>query len=304
MSDSQWNPRRNDDVQPDRSKKSQNGQQGHGSQSQNSRQSAGGANKSQDQQPSPSEHIDYPMRLQKFLARAGVASRRGSENLMTAGRVKINGVVTTELGSKVDPLKDVVEVDGKVVKWGAEPVYILLNKPEGFVTTMSDPHARKTVAELVPTDKYPGLFPVGRLDMDTTGVLLFTTDGELGHLLLSPKHHVPKVYEAIVMGYMSEEERKKLERGVRLEDGMTLPARVDIVKKGLNKKNNKSITLVRVVLTEGRKRQVKRMLEFVGHPVIKLHRSAFGPIKLGNLPNGSYRLLTEDEVRALREAVK
>ena len=242
------------------------------------------------------EHHDYPMRLQKFLARAGVASRRGSENLMTAGRVTVNGVVVTELGAKVDPLADKVAVDGIEVIWGSKPVVILLNKPAGYVSTMNDPHARHTVAELVPVREYPGLFPVGRLDMDTTGVLLFTTDGELGHQLLGPKHKVPKVYEARVKGRLTAADVRQLEQGVELEDGMTLPAKVQLLPRGEWD--------VRLTLTEGRKRQVKRMLEAVGHPVVKLHRSAFGPITLGSLPEGSWRELGSDEEQALRNAIQ
>ena len=244
------------------------------------------------------------MRLQKFLARAGVASRRGSENLMTQGRVTVNGQIVTELGSKVDPNKDVVAVDDVVIEWGSAPVVLMLNKPAGFVSTMSDPHARHTVAELVPTDKYAGLFPIGRLDMDTTGVLLFTTDGELGHQLLSPKHKVPKLYEALVRGHMSEEAVAELESGVMIEGTMTLPAKVQIVKHGNNKANGKTVTVVHIVLTEGRKHQVKLMCEAVGHPVLKLHRSAFGPIVLGNLASGTYRVLADDEVAALRSSIK
>ena len=183
----------------------------------------------QDRLTDSSGHRDYPMRLQKFLARAGVASRRGSENLMTAGRVTVNGEVVTELGAKVDPLADKVAVDGIEVVWGSKPVVILLNKPAGYVSTMSDPHARHTVAELVPVREYPGLFPVGRLDMDTTGVLLFTTDGELGHQLLGPKHKVPKVYEARVAGTLTADDARLLEQGIELEDGMTLPAKVQLL---------------------------------------------------------------------------
>ena len=145
-----------------------------------------------------------PMRLQKFLARAGAASRRGSENLMTAGRGTVNGKVVTELGSKVDPLVDEVAVDGAVVRLADGPVTIVLHKPAGFVTTMSYPQGRRTVAELVPTERYPGLFPIGRLDFDTTGLLLFSTDGELGNGLLHPKHHVTKRYLACVEGRPTE----------------------------------------------------------------------------------------------------
>ncbi len=243
----------------------------------------------------------YPMRLQKFLARAGVASRRGSENLMTARRVKVNGQVVTELGSKVDPLQDIVEVDNIVVKWQNTqntPIVILLNKPAGYVSTMKDPHARHVVAELVPTNKYPGLFPIGRLDMDTTGVLLFTTDGELGHQLLGPAHKVEKVYEAYVRGHVGQQELQILSHGVELEDGLTLPAHVRVIKaQGKN-------TLLELVLTEGKKREVKRMCEAVSHPVLKLHRKAFGSIELGDLQEGSWRLLQTQEVDSLKRCIK
>ena len=141
-----------------------------------------------------------PMRLQKFLARAGAASRRGSEDLMTAGRVAVNGVVATELGTKVDPLVDEVTLDGMPVSIADEPVYIAFNKPAGVVTTMSDPQGRPTVATFVPVKEHPGLFPVGRLDYDTTGLLLFTTDGEIAHRLLHPSRHVEKVYRALIDG--------------------------------------------------------------------------------------------------------
>ena len=158
-----------------------------------------------------------PMRLQKFLARAGAASRRGSENLMTAGRVTVNGQVVTELGSKVDPLVDQVAVDGVPVRLEGGPVTIMLHKPAGYVTTMSDPQGRPTVAELVPTDRFPGLFPIGRLDFDTTGLLLFSTDGELGNGLLHPRHHVEKRYLALVNGKPTPEQLGQLEQGIQLD---------------------------------------------------------------------------------------
>ena len=168
----------------------------------------------------------HTMRLQRFLARAGVASRRGSEALMTAGRVTVNGVVATELGTKVDTDVDIVEVDGVRVRWSDEPVYLMLNKPAGYLTTMSDPQGRPCVAELVPVAEHPGLFPVGRLDFDTTGLLLFTTDGDLGHALLHPSHHVKKTYIALVDGAMHDDELAPLRRGIVLDD-LPLPTRTE-----------------------------------------------------------------------------
>lgn len=271
-----------------------------------------------------------PMRLQKFLARAGAASRRGSENLMTAGRVTVNGVVVTELGSKVDPRVDEVAVDGKVVRLADGPVTLLLHKPLGVLTTMSDPQGRPTVASLVPSQDYPGLFPVGRLDQDTTGLLLFSTDGELGHALLRPRGHVDKTYLALVDGVPTKGQIQALRDGVPLDDGMTLPAKVDVLRgaeeaaalKVLDapslvpvgaskqyarvcKQHAAKRSVVRVTIHEGRNRQVRRMLQFVGHPVLALHRESFGPVTLDPLrtARGSWRQLTAEEVAALHDAV-
>lgn len=237
-----------------------------------------------------------PMRLQKFLARAGVASRRGSEDLMTAGRVQVNGVVVAELGAKVDPATDEVTVDGATVHLADEPVYIALHKPRGFVTTMSDPQGRPTVANLVPTSRYPGLFPVGRLDFDTTGLLLFTTDGEIAHRLLHPKHKIAKTYRARVDGVPDAVDIKVLSDGVDLDDGRTAPARVRAVE------SDQGRAVMEMTITEGRKRQVKRMFSAVGHPVLELHRTRFGPLALGPLPEGQWRLLSPEEIAALRRA--
>lgn len=236
-----------------------------------------------------------PMRLQKFLARAGVASRRGSENLMTAGRVRVNGVVVTELGSKVDPLRDEVSVDDKVVHLQDGPVTLMLNKPSGFVTTMSDPQGRPTVAQLVPTDAYPGLFPIGRLDLDTTGLLLFSTDGELGNNLLHPSRHVDKTYLATVKGMPSTADLQHLREGVELDDGVSAPAQVYLLEGSTH------LSRLQITIHEGRKRQVKRMCEAVGHKVVQLHRVTFGPIELDEtaLPAGKWRLLDAQELSAL-----
>jgi 23S rRNA pseudouridine2605 synthase len=238
-----------------------------------------------------------PMRLQKFLARAGVASRRGSEDLMTAGRVRVNGIVMTELGTKVDPAVDSVTVDRKPVSLAEQPVYLVLNKPAGVVTTMSDPQGRTTVAELVPVRDYPGLFPVGRLDYETTGLLLFTTDGEIAHRLLHPSRHVEKVYRVLVDGRATEPELDRLREGVSLDDGLTAPARVKALR------SSGGTTYCEIAIREGRKRQVRRMFSAVGHPVLELHRVRFGPVDLGDLSRASWRVLDAREVSALREAV-
>lgn len=268
----------------------------------------------------------YPLRLQKFLARAGAASRRGSEALMTAGRVTVNGEVVTELGSKVDPLTDEVCVDGKPLTLADSCEYLMLNKPAGYLTTMSDPQGRPTVLELLPSEYAAGLFPVGRLDYDTTGLLLFMTDGELAHQLLHPRHHVTKRYLARVDGVFTEEDAKQLRRGVELVDGMTKPAEVEILSPKqdteLNERHHKQFkklntnerikkaagelpvvtTDVAITLSEGRKRQVKRMFAHVGRPVLELHREAFGPLTLGDLKPGGTRALTQKEIEELKTA--
>lgn len=249
----------------------------------------------------------YPrtMRLQRFLARAGVASRRGSEDLMTAGRVKVNGEVKCELGTKVDTDRDRVEVDGIPVTLDTGATYIMLYKPTGYLTTMSDPQGRPCVADLVPRDRYPGLFPVGRLDRDTTGLLLFTTDGDLAQDLLHPSKHVYKTYLALVDGRLTDRELEPLRRGIELDDGVCQPAicrilsaheAIDVTPQGVKS----GTTAVEVIIREGRKNQVKRMLGKIHHPVIRLHRSNFGGLELRDVAKGSWRHLTDREVSLLK----
>lgn len=239
----------------------------------------------------------FPMRLQKFLARAGVASRRGSEDLMTAGRVSVNGDVVTELGTKVDPKVDTICVDGREVHLEDGSVYLMLNKPAGYLTTMDDPQGRPCIASLVPSDLYPGLYPVGRLDKDTTGLLLFTTDGDMGQHVLHPKHHVEKTYYAHVEGVPTDAEIAQLEQGIMLTDGMTAPAHVRVMDLRPDGSSD-----LEIIIHEGRKRQVKRMCSAIHHPVIDLHRQKFGPLVLRDVEEGSWRLLTDEEVKDLREA--
>ncbi len=261
----------------------------------------------------PASSPDHPttMRLQRFLARAGVASRRGSENLMTAGRVQVNGQVVTQLGSKVDPAKDVVTVDGVRYDLSSKPVSLILNKPPSMITTMDDPKGRACVADIVPKDRYPGLFPVGRLDNDTTGLLLFTTDGDLAQALLHPSQEKPKTYLALIQGTLTPEAIAQLEAGVELEDGITAPASVEpmdpqdprtakVAPDGVPM----GFSVVALTIHEGKKHQVKRMFSAVGHPVAALHRESFGPLELGDLPQGQWRLVTPDEQASLDMVVK
>lgn len=257
----------------------------------------------------PGEDHPWTMRLQRFLARAGVASRRGSEDLITAGRVSVNGAVVTELGTKVTLGVDEVAVDGRTVALGEGPVYLMLHKPAGYLTTMADPQGRPCVAELVPRERFPGLFPVGRLDKDTTGLLLFTTDGDTGNRLLHPSFHVPKRYLALVDGHLADEELEPLRQGITLDDGPCRPAPCAIVDRTLACElwpddtqtiENGTVTPVSIELREGRKNQVKRMFGAIHHPVIRLHRDRMGSLTLGELAEGEWRELEEAEVAALK----
>jgi 23S rRNA pseudouridine2605 synthase len=225
------------------------------------------------------------VRLNAFLARAGVASRRGAEELIRAGRVRVNGEVAG-LATFVER-GDAVEVDGARVE--PEPLaYVLLHKPAGVVTTARDPQGRPTVVGLV--DHPQRVVPVGRLDADTTGALLLTNDGPLAHRLMHPRYEVDKVYEAEVEGEPSDEALRRLAEGVELEDGRTAPARV----------RSLGPSLLELTLHEGRKHQVKRMCEAVGHPVRLLHRSRYAGLTADDLDPGGWRELTEEEVSALR----
>jgi 23S rRNA pseudouridine2605 synthase len=228
-------------------------------------------------------------RLQKVLARAGLGSRRACEELIADGRVRVNGVVA-ELGARADPEHDVVEVDGVPVGVRSGLVHYLLNKPPGVVTTASDPQGRPTVVELVPSD--PRVFPVGRLDADTEGLLLLTNDGDLAHRVTHPSHGVEKEYLAEVEGTPSRGALRQLRQGVELEDGVTAPAKVGLLGDGV----------VRLTIHEGRKRQVRRMCAAVGHPVRRLVRVRIGPVTDGRLQPGEWRALTQAEVRSLERA--
>lgn len=249
-----------------------------------------------------------PLRLQKFLARAGAASRRGSENLMSAGRVRVNGKVVTELGSKVDPNVDVVTLDGREIRITDTSTFLMLNKPQGYVTTMHDPAGRPCVASLVPRKEHPGLFPVGRLDRDTTGLLLFTTDGEAAQHLLHPSFEKNKHYVVLIQGQFSQHEALLLERGIELDDGPCAPAHLE--RNGLDEKCvaphgvPQGTSVVGITIHEGRKHQVKRMFEAVNHRVLALHRDAFGPLRLGSLPLGAWRLLDPEERRNILTETK
>jgi len=236
---------------------------------------------------------DEGERLQKVLARAGFGSRRSVEELIAAGRIRVNGD-RARLGRRIDPSKDIVEVDGSRVPLDTELVYYLMNKPVGVVTTAADPDGRTTVLDLL--DPPARVWPVGRLDVDTEGALVVTNDGELTQALTHPSHGVPKTYLAEVRGAVKNRTLQRLARGVELDDGVTAPASVDLVERRPNG------CLVAITITEGRNRQVRRMFEAVGHPVVRLARVAIGPVRLGRLKPGTVRRMSPVEVQTLFRA--
>jgi 23S rRNA pseudouridine2605 synthase len=234
------------------------------------------------------------IRLQKVIAASGLASRRKAEEWIAQGRVTINGKIVRELGTHVDPERDHVKVDGRHLKSVEPYAYLLLNKPKGIVSTLNDPEGRPTIEHLL-RGVTLRLFPVGRLDFDTEGLMLLTNHGELAQALLHPRYHVAKVYLAKVKGVLTDEEIDQLAQGVQLEDGMTAPAIVKKVRKAAEN------SWLEVTIYEGRKHQIKRMFEVVGHPVLKLKRIKFGPLALGDLLPGEFRYLTDREANKLRE---
>jgi len=234
-----------------------------------------------------------PIRLNKFLSQQGIASRREADRLIQAGRVAVNEQAVQDLGLKIDPDRDRVIVDGKKVKPRRAPVYILLNKPRGFLVTMSDPFERPTIRNLIPSLP-DGVHPVGRLDKDSEGLLLLTNDGELAFRLTHPRYKVPKVYAVRLKGEVSAAERAKLKKGVFASGRRTAPD--GITTLGADSKNS----LLLVKIHEGRKREVRRMFESIGHEVARLRRVSFAGLKLEHLPSGKWRFLKKEEVLKLR----
>lgn len=235
-------------------------------------------------------------RLQKILAQAGIASRRKCEEIILAGRVTVNEEVVNVLGAKADPNVDVIQVDGRTVGF-EKKLYLLFNKPKGVITSASDPEGRKIIKDYLKGIK-ERVYPVGRLDYDTEGLLILTNDGEFANLLTHPKHHVPKTYLATVMGVPHGDKLEKLRNGIKLEDGMTAPAIVEYHDVDEVKKQ----ATIKITIFEGRNRQVRRMFDAIHHPVDKLKRVEFGPILISNLKRGTYRHLTPVEVKELQDS--
>ena len=240
------------------------------------------------------------VRLQKILAAAGVASRRAAETMIEAGRVSVNGVVVTRLGSRADPYADDICLDGRRVGRAQRRRYIVLNKPAGYVTTRDDPQRRKTVLDLIPRVR-EYVYPVGRLDYDSEGLLLLTNDGDLAARLTHPRHGIERVYEAMTRGVPSAPELQKLASGIALDGQRTAPADVQLLGGHTTRRVDRA--RIRVTLREGRNRQVRRMFEAIGHPVVRLRRTRFGPLSTRGLKLGAARDLSREELKTLQRVV-
>jgi 23S rRNA pseudouridine2605 synthase len=236
------------------------------------------------------------LRLNKILAQAGLTSRRGADDAVLAGRVAVNGVVTREPGTLADPAADRITVDGRPLPAPEPTRYLLLHKPAGVVSTVRDPHGRPVVTDLLPADLRERVYPVGRLDADVEGLLLLTNDGPLTHRLLHPRYALPRVYEAEVDGRVAAADLPRWRRGLMLDDGPAAPLAVALQRTG------PLSSALRLTFTEGRKHEVKRYCDALGHRVRRLRRVAFGPLTLGALPVGACRRLTPAEIAALRSA--
>lgn len=234
---------------------------------------------------------DAKVRLQKYMAEAGIASRRKSEELIAAGKVRVNGKVA-EIGDKINPRTDKVTVSGKKVVKSKKHVYIMLHKPRGFITTMHDEMDRKCVAELI-DDVPERVYPVGRLDRESEGLLLLTNDGEFANALTHPSKHVPKTYRVTVRPDVTKEQLAAFENGIEIDGKMTLPAEVRVLDK------QEGRVVLEVVIYEGRNRQIRKMCEALGLEVARLKRTKIGSLKLGMLKPGEYRYMTEEEIHGL-----
>ncbi len=233
------------------------------------------------------------IRLQKYIAKSGVASRRKAEELILEGKIQVNGKTITELGTKVNPEKDIVTYNGKRLKIEEEFVYILLNKPIGYVTTVKDQFGRDSVLDLVKIKEH--LVPVGRLDMYTSGALILTNDGDFVYKVTHPKHEIEKTYTVTIKGIVKNEEVEMLRKGVKIEDYTTKPAKVKILKTD----EEKNISRLEITIHEGKNRQVRKMCESIGHKVLALHRSKIAGIGVKDIPLGKWRFMKEKEIRKI-----
>ena len=234
-------------------------------------------------------------RIQKIIAQMGIASRRKAEEIIAEGRVTVNGKVAL-IGEKADPSKDHIKVDGKLLIRREPKVYLMFNKPKNVVTSLADPQGRPTIKDYLKSIRYR-VFPVGRLDFDSEGLLLLTNDGDFTNAVLHPSRKIPKTYMVKVKGIIDDNKINKLRLGVRLEDGRTLPARVKFARQSQNN------SWIEIAITEGKKRQVRRMVEAVGHPALKLRRVSINGVRLSGLKIGELRPLTERELRELKKEI-
>ena len=226
------------------------------------------------------------------MARAGVCSRRKAEELIVHGQVMVDGVVVTELGRKFDPTQHEISCQGKLLPASESKLYVLLNKPKGYVTTMHDPQGRKTVVDLL-REIPERLFPVGRLDQDTEGALLLTNDGDFAQKILHPSYQIKRTYRAVVAGRPDRQELGELEKGILLDNRRTWPAKITVIGR------KKGTTVIEIVIHEGRKRQVRRMFDAIGHKVLELKRIAYGGLQLGTIPAGSYKKLSAGDLKLI-----
>ncbi|MFN8577374.1 MAG: pseudouridine synthase [Candidatus Sericytochromatia bacterium] len=236
------------------------------------------------------------IRLQKIISEAGIASRRKAEELILDGRVSVNNKTVSELGTKANPDKDIIKVNGKKIDTNKPKIYIALNKPFGIISSRKDEKDRETVVDLINTDEY--IYPIGRLDYDSSGLILLTNDGEITNNLIHPKYEVEKVYVVYIQGFIPDRALEKFEKGIRLEDGYTAPAKVEIIRE----ENN--LTILEVTIHEGKNRQIRRMFDALGYEVTKLKRIRIGNIKLDNLKAGEYRSLTNEEIKWIKSLKK
>jgi pseudouridine synthase len=235
-------------------------------------------------------------RINRILSLSGVTSRRKADELIKSGRVSVNGKKISELGTKAIWGKDSIKLDGKEIRDPGSRVYVMLNKPFGYITSMNDPQERPVVTDLI-TDIPERLYPVGRLDFDSIGLLILTNDGDFAYRLTHPKYHVARTYKVTIDGSVSEDVLERLRNGIQLEDGFSGPSKAALISRSGNR------SIIRITVTRGRNRMVRRMVEAVGYRVIQLIRTGFGELELGNLKIGKYRILTGDEVNTLKHAV-
>lgn len=233
------------------------------------------------------------VRLQKYIAHSGITSRRKAEEFIKLGRVKVNGEIVKDMGVVIDPSVDRISVDNKPIGLEKNKVYIMIHKPEGYVTTLSDEFDRKTVADLV-KDIPERIYPVGRLDYETSGLLIMTNDGDLSYRLTHPKHEVKKIYIAKVGGILNKKEMSMFEEGIDIGGYVTAPAYIELLKK------EKDMSVVKVMIHEGKNRQIRKMFDKINHPVIKLERIAIGKINMDHLAKGKWRSLTKEEIEYLK----